>query len=765
MFANLNGTKLFFDIEGAGWEKVGTKLVEKPVCFILHGGPGGTHLGFKPHFSRLSEMSQLVYIDNRGSGLSNRGPQTSYSIENNVEDIEALRKYLGFKKIYLLGHSYGGMVALNYALKYQNHLQGLLLLTTSASSNFLEKAKAFIKERGNKEQKEMATILWKGSFQSQEQLKKYYEVMAPLYSFKHQETISTSTPLGNRSYEALNEGFGNFLKKYDVIDKVSAIRIPTIVMAGRYDWITPVEESVQISELIPNSQLKIFENSSHNIPIDEPSLFFDTVKTFIQSKGGQKMGEKKLSQDFEHATKQLVEKYLIPGTSVALAQDGEVVSSSGLGFRNIEKSLPVNLDTVFGIGSITKSITCIAIMQLQEQGKLSVDDPVVKYLPEFTLKDSITVKEMTIHHFMTHSAGIPPLSSLYYALRRTMEIDPSVKDHKSLQVEEENLGYIDTYDQLMSFIGKLDLDLLGKPGNNFSYSNDCYALLGTIIERASGKSYEQYVYDHILKPCRMDRSFFTIEEYGDDENLQMSYAIDEIEGRKYVYQAPIWWDAPAMRAAGFLKSSTADMLKYAEIFRNTGVVNDQRILSTESVEAMMTPHIEAQPGRYYGYGLMITPDYFGTRLVEHGGNLKAIAAQMSVLPEVGLSGVTLTNLAGVPASRIMELAINDYQGRDVFVSSADLEKVEVPLEVLERFTGEYVSNEGMKVAIAIENGVPVFTYQESSHPVKTVGENLLLATVNDMKELIQIHRDDVGNAVRITFHYREFPKVNSKQRV
>ena len=474
---------------------------------------------------------------------------------------------------------------------------------------------------------------------------------------------------------------------------------------------------------------------------------------------------KKELKEFEKAAQDLVEKYNIPGTSVALAQKGELTYSKSFGFRNLEEALPINVDTVFGIGSITKSLTCIAIMQLQEQKKLSVQDPIVKYLPEFHLKDSSTLKDMTIHHFMTHSAGLPPLSSLYYALKRTMEIDPSVQDHKSLDLDNKNIGYIDTYEDLMRFISELDIELLGKPGKHFSYSNDCYALLGTIIERVSGKSYEQYCYDHILNPSGMNRSFFTIEEYKDDKNIQMSYAVDVEDGKRRVYQAPVWWDAPAMRAAGFLKSTTKDMLKYAEIFRNNGVVNNNRILSEESVKQMMTCHIQTQPGKYYGYGLMITPEYFGTRLVEHGGNLKAIAAQMSIIPEEDLTGITLTNLAAVPASRVMELAFNSFQGREVNISHSDLDEVEAPLEALESFVGEYVSNEGTKVSIEVENGKLTFTYQDANHPVKMVGENLLLATVNDMKELIQFHRDEKAKVGRITFHYREFPKVSSKQKI
>ena len=95
MYAQINGTRIFFDVEGMGWVPDGPTLRKKPTCFVLHGGPGGDHTGYKPALSPLSEIMQLVYIDNRGSGRSAVGPSESYSLENNVEDVEALREYLG----------------------------------------------------------------------------------------------------------------------------------------------------------------------------------------------------------------------------------------------------------------------------------------------------------------------------------------------------------------------------------------------------------------------------------------------------------------------------------------------------------------------------------------------------------------------------------------------------------------------------------------------------------------------------------------------
>jgi CubicO group peptidase (beta-lactamase class C family) len=461
---------------------------------------------------------------------------------------------------------------------------------------------------------------------------------------------------------------------------------------------------------------------------------------------------------FEEAALGLVEKHKIPGTAVGIARNGQLVYEKGFGYRNIDKQLPVTPDTVFGIGSITKSMTCVAILQLQEAGKLNVHDPVKKYLPEFSTKDVDKTNRMTIHHFMTHSAGLPPLSSLVYAMKRSMEIDPSVKDYSGLQVEGVEQGPIDTYEQLMEFIDKQEFELLGEPGTRFSYSNDSYALLGAIITRVSGQSYESYMKEFMFEPIGMTQTAFLVEELNEEAIITMSYAADKEEnGQKKVYEAPIWWDATSMRAAGFVKSTVRDMLRFAEVFRNGGLVEDKQILTEESVKAIITPYIETQPGRYYGYGLMITPDYNGATLIEHGGNLKAIAAQMSIIPEKGITGVVLTNLAAVPASTIMEYGLNDFQGLPVN-SGFDIDEYDLSQEQLEAYAGEYVSSEGMKVTIGFNDRKPTFTSQGEVYPIKAITENSFLAVVNDMKEMITIINGGNGEIWGISYHFREFPK-------
>ncbi|WP_163970260.1 serine hydrolase [Oceanobacillus halotolerans] len=475
------------------------------------------------------------------------------------------------------------------------------------------------------------------------------------------------------------------------------------------------------------------------------------------------MTNKVLMGSFEEYADKLIHDYQIPGVSIGLNQDGKPAYYKGFGYRNVEENLPVTEDTVFGIASITKSFTGVAIMKLQEAGKLSVHDKVVDHLPEFKTPDPEKTAQMTIHHFLTNSSGLPPLPSLVYANKRSMDKDPSRDDYPGLNITgNSSQGPIDTYEDLMQFIGELDFELLGSPGLHFSYSNDAFALLGAIIERASGQSYESFVKENILEPVGMANSSFNLDDLSDHDDITMLYATKEDDGQTSVYPAPVWWDSPAMRPAGYLKSTVNDMLKYTEIYRNKGVVNGVRILSEESVKQMTYPYIEAEPGKYYGYGLMITPDYYGNTLVEHGGNLKAIASFMTIVPEKGITGVILTNLAGVPASSLLMGALNDFQDKEVTASHKKREDFDMPTAQLQKYVGTYTSNEGMQLTIGVEDDKLTFFTQGSYHPIRCVGEDIFVVQIKDQEETIRFITDHNGEVDRIAYHYRQFPKEQDK---
>lgn len=282
MRAKIRDTEIYFDIEGSALVADGPRMREKPVAFLVHGGPGADHTTYKPTFSALSSKMQLVYFDHRGQGRSARGAKETYTLENNVEDMEALRQYLGLEKIVVIGTSYGGMVALSYAVRYPQNVSHLIAIATVPDSRFLQRAKEILAERGTEEQKAVAQRVWDGAFENEDQLREYFQVMGPLYSVNYNPQLPKN--VGSRgilSHDALNVAFGGFLRSYNVLDQLHKITSPTLVIGGRHDWICAPEFSEEIARAIPHADLRIFENSGHLIRDDEPEALLDAIAGFL----------------------------------------------------------------------------------------------------------------------------------------------------------------------------------------------------------------------------------------------------------------------------------------------------------------------------------------------------------------------------------------------------------------------------------------------------------------------------------------------------
>jgi CubicO group peptidase (beta-lactamase class C family) len=480
------------------------------------------------------------------------------------------------------------------------------------------------------------------------------------------------------------------------------------------------------------------------------------------------MTQQTVTSEFEQYCQELVGKYDIPGFSIGLAKDGQLFYENGFGYRDVENNLPLTSDTVFGIGSVTKSFTCVAIMQLQEAGKLNVQDPVIKYLPEFKTPNEEYTKQMTIHHFMTHSAGLPPLATLFKALSKSVANDPKFDDGVNSEgdigkVEQEaskEQPSVETYEELMEDIAQQEFTLLGAPGTEFSYSNDSYSLLGAIIERVSGVSYEQFVRDYILVPAGMKNSVFHLEELDGHEDISSLYNSRKKDDQTIIFESNNPWDAPSMRAAGFLKSTVNDMLKYAEIFRNQGKVGNAQILTPESVELITTPHIECEKGRYYGYGVMVTPDYYGYKLVDHGGSIKGVAAQLNILPELGLTGVSFANLAGVPSTKLLFSAFADYLGKSVKDSYLPYEEVEISEDELKQYVGVYASGEGAKYTVGIKEGkLQVQAEGFDLDDIRPIGNDRFIVSFRESELGLRFVRDEDNKVIRTAFGFRQSSKV------
>lgn len=272
-------TSLYVEIVSEKKEKGGEK---KPVAFVLPGGPGADHMGYM-NYACLKDKVDLVFHDPRGCGQSERGDVSSYTMDNYIDDVEAIRQALSLNKIYIIGKSYGAMCALGYALRYPHAVEKLVLSAGAPSYHFLETAKKNVKRLGTPEQIEICERLWKGAFKSNQELLHYFQLTQPLYSVKARSKpgADLTQKIKQFSFEVLNQGFKYELWHFDYEEKLQTILCPTLILGGREDWITDVKYSEFMVKKIPHSQLRIFDQASHAMEADVTDEYFQAIADFI----------------------------------------------------------------------------------------------------------------------------------------------------------------------------------------------------------------------------------------------------------------------------------------------------------------------------------------------------------------------------------------------------------------------------------------------------------------------------------------------------
>ncbi len=437
------------------------------------------------------------------------------------------------------------------------------------------------------------------------------------------------------------------------------------------------------------------------------------------------------------------ERHRIPGLAAGLARGGTIVYGDGFGYRDREEGLAPTTETIFGVGSITKSVTALATMQLADRGVLSPEDAVREWLPEFRLPGSADADGIRIHDFLCHTSGLPSLPSRFYAQLRDIRRDPNAH-RMALAFDPDEIYPIDTFEDLMELLPTLDFEMLGPPGGQFSYSNEGYGLLSAIIERASGEDYATFVQENIFDPLGMTRSGYdpdAIDAMGEVTELYVSTGEGE---EKDVFAAPGWWEKKAMYGCGHMKSCVRDLLRYFEVYRLGGTVDDVAILSPEGVEAMTSPQVQIRPGLHYGYGLQVVEDHMGLTLVRHGGSDKGVAAQLALARELDVTVAVQANLTNIPVENLSLALINAAAGLDVDAAPT---KPEITLseDTLQDYVGRFRSGEGSAVSFDVKDGALVARLAGKDRPVVFHDETLATIEVGpDVQNPVQFLFDGDG---------------------
>ncbi len=368
-----------------------------------------------------------------------------------------------------------------------------------------------------------------------------------------------------------------------------------------------------------------------------------------------------------------ISKTKIPALSIAVVIDDEVKYAKGFGYRDLELGISANEHTIYGIGSVTKSFTALAIMQLKEKGLLDTSDSVSRYLG-IDLK--VRGEEVTIHHLLTHTSGIPALG---YA-------EALIDGY--LGITNLWLPITDPED-IMAFMRGATEWSVAKPGERFYYLNEGYVLLGKIIEKVSGRKYSDYVRRNILKPLDMKRTYLKREEVIKDENVATPYIIGndgKVRKGKFPY---------GIQADGGILSNVMDLSNYIMMYLNRGRFKGKEVISEKSIKAMERPYIRIPHtllgNEGYGYGLIIYPNFLGSEatLVCHSGSVLVYTAFLGYVPEKRVGVAILANASGYPLSHMGMYVIAKLLGIDV--SKLPFIKYE---EITEKLIGNYVGFKG-----------------------------------------------------------------------
>ena len=286
MKLNVNGTNLFFDVVGSGLD-ASADFRQRPTMIILHGGPGFDHTYLRPWLDPVSEVAQLVYVDERGSGRSARHTHEYYQLGIMADDIVLLCQMLGIERPIVLGQSFGGFVALSIATRHPNFASGLVLFDTSPAWTGGYDLDALERLVGGELGKELREVAYHEStgVATPEELKRFEQEVMPYYwhqGFKEEYVHDLYENTGINQ-DIASYMMGTLSREYDLRERLDGIQEPTLVLQGRYDWVTPMSGAEEMARRMPHARLHVFEHSSHMVFMEETEELVRVLKEWISS--------------------------------------------------------------------------------------------------------------------------------------------------------------------------------------------------------------------------------------------------------------------------------------------------------------------------------------------------------------------------------------------------------------------------------------------------------------------------------------------------
>ena len=397
------------------------------------------------------------------------------------------------------------------------------------------------------------------------------------------------------------------------------------------------------------------------------------------------------------AIQEIIQRDRLPNLSVCVKGPEGVVYETVFGNLDAASGHPVNGDTVFGIASMSKSITALALAILESEGKLSYEDPVCKYFPSFSVpgapRDLVTLRTLA-----QHTAGTPPMEPLEWSIAMN---SPGRDGEWIRTLRASSPNQMNTIEQIIDYIASCPYPVVGAPGENMSYSNEGYAILSYVVDQAAGMPLEQFCQERIFGPLGMTRTIM------DDDCVSAHEMAGGNIASLFEFEDGVltcddnWSVLPPFRGCAMVKSTARDMAAYYRCLSSLGMHEGKQVLPREAVLRMIGPSIPATDQAVYGLGLYKRVKA-GHTICEHGGGLHGVSTKGGLLLEEGYGFAVLCSLGDADMDDIMWVLYNAVMGLPLLESHRWF--IPAGRDFLDpaMLEGTYVGHEGLPSRVVLD---------------------------------------------------------------
>ena len=429
------------------------------------------------------------------------------------------------------------------------------------------------------------------------------------------------------------------------------------------------------------------------------------------------------------------EKEHIAGFSACIISDGEPVYTHANGRTNADGTARPDPDTMYGIGSLSKSLTALSACILAVEGKLDLESPVTDWLPGFRFP--LQHGTVTVRHLCMHTSGLPPMEALEWS--SVMNTTGRPADEETIRLRESAPSRVSTLEELLSCIAECPYPPVGAPGERFSYSNEGYALLSYVIDRAAGIPLEDFMRERIFLPLGMTRSILDNGVEASRELANGNFtSLFSWDGERQVCDDG-WSILPPYRGCAMVKSTARDLARYYATLSSYGRIGGRQVIPEEAVRMLVCDTVPAE--RIPAMCLGINKRKFGEHVIcDHGGALHGLSAKGAFLLGEGYGFAVLTNEDGADLDHVVWAMENAILGRSLEKSHEWFIPSDDACPDAEHFAGAYEDHEGLPEILTISISPEGLTAEKNGrvHSLQFCGETRFLATDSEGRSLMHL---------------------------